>query len=316
MILVSDKVFTKEEMQEIVKNISLDYKGTDLNIKIISRKDFLVKNKKNFVNDENSKNVFLKLKSYMYMYFIKGVCYCDDDHIDIVYDKNKNIFLDKKEQIFDLIFCCYHEIRHKEQSAFSPYSYSGFLRDLEYFLNKADISNYRKNSCMFSYEIGANLYAIDKTSRYLYKYYQDIYTAKSKKLEEIYAATISNYILYNAEIIINDAIILYKYMVSENGLKTIDSNFISPVFKLFFDDNGDLKEIREIINDPSFSKLDRRIFYEIISSDYVVNEIIRNKILTREEKNVFDKALEYKRCIAMNQRNFYMKYKNSGIKKK
>lgn len=305
---MSNKYLTKEEMEEIVADISLDYKDMDLNINIISRRDFLAKNYDYFVNSEENKSVIKKLKSCVYMLLIKGVCYDINDSIDIVYN-SKNFLSNRETKIFDLIFCCYHEIRHREQSNFSSYSYSGFLRDLEYFLNNIDISNYRENSYTFSYEIGANLYAIDKTSRYLYKNYPKIYNSKREILEKKYNGTIINYLLYNSEAIINNSIILYEYMLSINKSRKIDSDFVSPVFKMFFEDDGTLKTIKEIVNDPDFSKLDKRIFYEIVGSSYFVEDIVRNKKLAEEEKNIFDKVLEYKRNIFSNQQKCYMEYK-------
>ena len=63
---------------------------------------------------------------------------------------------------FEFIQTCYHEFRHRNQEDFDEYSYEGFLRDVEHCIVFYDRFDYELNHDSYSYEIGANMYALSK----------------------------------------------------------------------------------------------------------------------------------------------------------
>ena len=63
-----------------------------------------------------------------------------------------------------------------------PYSYEKFLSDLENFYRRIYSEDYQINHNKYSFEIGANLFSLDRTMKYLNRYYKEVWT-NSKVLD-------------------------------------------------------------------------------------------------------------------------------------
>ena len=113
--------------------------------------------------------------------------------------------------------------------------------------------------------------------------------------------------LNDLENIINK-VIDYNRLISKYYFKKgeiFNSSTISPVLKIFFYSNGDFKSINSIINNPNFSKLDKKIFFMIIASRYYKKVIDSGKIrLTKEEDYIYKYANAYQEKIKNNQKNY------------
>lgn len=300
------KNLSQEEMKKIISDVVSDYKKNndiDISIRLVTKKEFYQE--------------FLRMKKYKY-YKVLDYLKLPFTSAAITEELSKNIYIfldafskyeDREIAIYKLVNYCYHEIRHREQYEFLPYSYEKFLSDLENFYRRIYSEDYQINHNKYSFEIGANLFSLDRTMKYLNRYYKEVCT-NSKVLDMYnrkYEENIFNYFTYDLENIINK-VIDYNRLISKYYFKKgeiFNSSTISPVLKIFFYSNGEFKSINSIINNPNFSKLDEKIFFMIIASRYYKEVIDSGKIrLTKEEDYIYKYANAYQEKIKNNQKKY------------
>lgn len=214
------------------------------------------------------------------------------------------------DNLFEFVMTCYHEARHIAQDKLSKNSYEFFLAVIEDEVRKrqSDINYYLLHDD-FSYEIGANLYGIEKTKEYLKKRYPYIYEKEKEKIQVLENKYTFEYLTYNATYNfdrfyqkINKAI-LNNCIRFENILEKFKP------FKIFFNEDGSFKTITEIIQNENTFKIDSRIVSTIISSKSFI-ETVNLKSLTKEELEFINKHLNYTNSVYNNQLVTMKKYKN------
>lgn len=225
----------------------------------------------------------------------------DKNDIIVILDKFKNI----DSQLFNLLDTCFHEIRHSIQQKFDSYSYAGFLKKVEIFLRKCYQSNYQIYHDGYLDEIDANMFASSKTKEFLKKNYPDIYQLENDIMEENDKKIKINYLLYDASNKICKAI--YTARLVKKKLTEIN-----PAFNIFVNDDNNFKSVKDIIENPNFEKLDKRIVYAILSNDFYLSDIDMEK-LSDEELDILDKSLKYTYNIYINQYSFLYRESKSDI---
>ncbi|MCI8778920.1 MAG: hypothetical protein HFI87_07215 [Bacilli bacterium] len=255
---------------------------------------------KSHFNDINSLIQLIKYPfttMYAYNFLFKN----GKNDIIIILDKFKNI----DSQLFNLLDTCFHEIRHSIQQKFDSYSYAGFLRKVEMFLRKCYQSNYQIYHNCYSDEIDANMFSSSKTKEFLKKNYPNIYQLEIDIMEENDKKIKINYLLYDASNKICKAI--YTARLVKKNL-----NEISPTFNIFIYDDNNFKLVKDIIENPNFDKLDKRIVYAILSNDFYLSDIDIEK-LSDEELKILDESLKYTYNVYINQYNFLYKESKNDI---
>ena len=118
------------------------------------------------------KSTVIEKMSNWFIYKIAGGFYHPkSNNIVIFIDKIKKL----DNSLYSLIEVCFHEARHFEQKQFNNLSYSGFLRDIDHFLEKNNYFTYLLNHDEFSIEVGAHLYSVKKAKEYMMKNYPEEY---------------------------------------------------------------------------------------------------------------------------------------------
>ena len=210
----------------------------------------------------------------------------------------------KKHSHIELLRACYHESRHNLQLNFDANSYTYFLRYIDDILiNNNNYTNYFNNHNDYSLEIGANLYSIFKTEEFLKSKYPDIYKQEKDYIENLENAYKLDYMLFDAVEKINKAFDI----INEKKLKI---NNMIPLFNIFTNDDNSFKSIEDILKNPSFEKLDKRIVYTVLSSDLFLNSIDIEK-LSDIELNTLEESLQYTYTIYNNQYQFIWKQFNN-----
>ncbi len=136
------KNLSQEEMKKIISDVVSDYKKNndiDISIRLVTKKEFYQE--------------FLRMKKYKY-YKVLDYLKLPFTSAAITEELSKNIYIfldafskyeDREIAIYKLVNYCYHEIRHREQYEFLPYSYEKFLSDLENFYRRIYSEDYQIN---------------------------------------------------------------------------------------------------------------------------------------------------------------------------
>lgn len=245
--------------------------------------------------NELEDNVKLKI-SDMIIQNVEG--YNQKGNIVIFLDKISKIKGTVTWKIFRLAENTYHEIRHTQQQKYTPYSYEGFLRDIDNFLSAIKKDIYYSNYNSFSYEIGANLYGVQQARKYIQKYFPEEYTEiieKIKLKEEKYTY---DYIMYDASFNINRFIIVLRNNI--NIVQEYSIKKISPILDIFLNDDLTFKSLKQIMTNDRYKEVDIRIVSAILSSQLFYGNIEIEE-LSAEELELLDNALKYTNKIYQNQ---------------
>lgn len=234
-----------------------------------------------------------------------------------LYDENNNviiIFLNKLEKIekeekmiLDLLYYCYHELRHAMQNKVDIWSYQAFLESIEEIIRITCSVDYLLEHDNYSYEIGANIYGITRTKEYLKEKLPSFYDAVFDEIEKREQQIYINYMLYDAsdvfDIAMNEVI---KKIEQENIF------YFIPIFDIFLKDDGSFKRISEMIKDERFNNLDERIVAAILSSKTFLKKTNIGG-LSLKELIVLRYALNYTNQIYCNQEKFIELIRNNGV---
>ncbi len=205
--------------------------------------------------------------------------------------------------LINLLVNCYHEARHSIQLTFDNYSYVKFLRYIDGILIDNNNTDYNKNHNSYSIEIGANLYGITKAEEFLKNKYPDIY--------ELEIETIKNYEKkYKLDYMLFDATVQIDKALNIANEKQINLNDKIPIFSIFMSGDNSFKSIEDMIKNPDFEKLDKRIAYTFLSSNSYLKNVDIEK-LSAEEQTILNEALQYTYTIYNNQYKFIWKMFNN-----
>ena len=189
----------------------------------------------------------------------------------------------KENQLFNLIFACFHEFRHLYQNQkWQKNSLTGYLHIIEQKIRLIDTENdYLFNHDLYSFEIGANLYGISKAKKY-----------------------IINYFTYDAIDTINRYILLER---KNNKAKIKNKNNLDSISKIFLNDDYSCKKIKDIIENKAFSSLEKELVYNFITTEEFLRSISLDD-LTTEETTLLTNALIYALVLYQNQKITLQKY--------
>ena len=197
---------------------------------------------------------------------------------------------DLSRQVVELVFTCYHEVRHSVQKHFDKHSYDSFLNNIDrVYKEYIDSTDYNINHDNYSFEIGANLYAINKTKQFLKENDEKLYNEQKKLLDEKESKYLKNYLMYNPQKRINEVL---KFIKQTKQLDLI------PIINCFMNDDGSFKKISEMINKEN---IDKEIIYNIITSPVFLDELDKSE-LTKDEYLLLLDALDYISIITKNQK--------------
>lgn len=217
-----------------------------------------------------------------------------------------NDFKKRNMPLFFFIFSCYHETIHSIQAFLNDYNYSKFLFNIESILSENNCKDYYDNHDNYSIEIGANLYGTFKTEELLKNEYPDIYKLEAQNIKNQENAYKIDYILYDAVDQINKVL----NIVNKKKFKINDE---MPIFNIFVRNDNSFKSIGDMLKNPEFERLDKRIIYTILSSDLFLKSINIQK-LSNEELDTLNEALQYTYTIYNNQYKFiWEKFNNEEI---
>lgn len=202
-----------------------------------------------------------------------------------------------EDQILNSVFSTYHEVRHVIQNNFDTDSYDKFINDINHYNQYIDVLEYKVNHDSYSYEIGANIFALEKTKEYLKKNYPDVYELSKEKIDVANKKNEINYMSYPYMKMLNKA--LSKVMQNKDFEKI-------PVLKYFVNEYGGFKSVYEIKKSKEIEKLDKRIVYCILSSNVFIKSMNESE-LSRDDKLYLSEAIDYIKTIYINQKeNFGM----------
>ena len=210
-----------------------------------------------------------------------------------------------ERQLFDLVFLCYHEARHLEQTWFSIGSLPGYLREMEEFIcANAFGGDYLLYHDCYSFEIGANLYEIRKTEEYLKRKYPDIYLKYQETIRQKKEKFFDDYFSYHPTDTFDHYIEVLKEMKQESIL-SFHQNKVVPrldvVSEVFLTSDYRIKKIREIRSHEDFSKLDKTIVYMVLSSSTFLSHLSLDD-MDMEEIIFLKEALDYTSQVYENQK--------------
>ena len=116
---------------------------------------------------------------------------------------------------FEFIKTCYHEFRHRNQDDFDEYSYEGFLRDVENCIVFNDRFDYKLNHYLYSFEIGANMYALSKAKEYMKRKYLELYEKEKSYIDSVEQRYIIDYLSYD----VSDVVLRLIKIIEQFRLK-------------------------------------------------------------------------------------------------
>lgn len=203
-----------------------------------------------------------------------------------------------ENKIFRLANTCYHEARHSMQQKFDEYSYDGFLRDIDHFL-ETDM-DYTLEHDKYSFEIGANLYGVRKAKEYLRTKYPTLYEKQKNEIEKKEKIYKLDYMTYDASDNIERAIQKLKKQIEFKGNKAKPQKEISPILEIFLNEDASFKNLSEVMQNDKFKELDRRIVYAFLSSKSFLEEVDMER-LPQEELELVNESLEYTSFLYKNQ---------------
>lgn len=289
------KGFNDKQLTTIIRSImtmefqehNLDYKAVTGTVKLYKN---IINMSSNYSNEE--KQEFLKRITPDTIAY-----HTDESNVIIVFIDRIKKYKTLEKQLFVTVFTCFHEVRHAIQKYFDEFSYDKFISDIEYLYTKDNKDHYVKNHNNYSYEIGADLYAITKTIDFFKKKNPEVYEKEKLFMEGMKARTLDSYYLYDATYFVSNVInkILKTKIVPDNN-----------VLKIFFNENGEIKSLDEIVKDVNYKKLDKRIVYYILSSIPSLEEK-SDKIGLLLESN------RYVSNIIENQEKYKVKRRKMGI---
>ena len=237
-----------------------------------------------------------KIKEYFYS---KDALGANIFNYTFIFIDRFNMFNTLDEQILELVFTSYHEARHIIQHSFDEYSYDRFLNTIDRiykgYINSTDYNYFHDD---YSFEIGANLYAINKTKQYLKEHYQDIYNRKIDELNEREDKYVKDYFVYSP---LTRTKMVIDLVQREKKMDLI------PIMKHFMNEDGTFKNLKEIMNDRDYGKIDKKIIYSIISLKEYLNTLDMKK-LPENEKNLLIEALKFHKIITINSLENIEKY--------
>jgi len=224
---------------------------------------------------------------------------------------NKRKRLESK--LFRLAEICYHEARHSIQQEFDIYSYDGFLYGLDEYIQSESTIDYKLEHDKYSFEIGANIYAITKAKDYLLKKYPNLYEKHQDEIDKLEKRYYYDYITYDAVDTIERFIEITKWKMQIHNANKIEGlEKVSPILEIFLNDDLTFKKITEIIENQIFKTLDKRIIYAFLSSKSFL-ESIKIEELSNEELNLITEALKYTNTIYQNQQTKIEEYKKQKV---
>ena len=238
--------------QEIKEN------NIDVNYKVLSGNEF-DKYRKKFNIKRSDNNSFYDEE-------------CNTIFIVIGNDVN----LDDRD-FFDLIFECFHEIRHAVQKNFIKNSYEGFfyfIDDINSY-NSFDYNNISHDGYFF--EIDAEIYSVNKIRGYLKEKFPEKYKNFIEEINLIEEIRNLEYLLYNTTSRFNIFMSKFKYNLRIGRIKwkkEEDDDIVIPsLFNVFLNCDGSFKTISEIINNEKFNDIDNRIVYAVVSSKMFLDTV-------------------------------------------
>ena len=224
----------------------------------------------------------------------------DENNIFLFLKRSRTIKKNDRN-LYTLLHTCYHELWHSVQLGFDEYSYEGFLRGIDLCLQNISYRDYLVEHPKYSFEIGANLYAVTKVKEYIQKYYPEIYEKEKDYIDKKEQQVKFYYQTYdlsdNIEIFIKE---LKKIMYRRLAEGIDDLYEISPVLPIFLNDNMTFKKIYNILDDEKFKILDKRIIYAFFSNITFLESVDFDE-LTDEELNIIKESLEYTSKLYQNQ---------------
>ena len=288
--------FSKEQLKTIICSVThMELKDSNPDFRIIlgTYKELLkvVKSNPN-VTDERKKEFIRSMSGSI-------AHHNPDAKIIIVFlDRILKHFKTPEKQLVVAIFSCFHEIRHVQQLNFDTCSYEKFLNDIEDLYMDIDKEDYYKNHDNYSFEIGANIYAIEKTIKYIKRIDHETFEKEKCFLLGLKSKYVYNYYTYSPIRYIESVV---KRIKEEKRVP--DNNTL----RIFFKDDGTSKSISEILEDENYKKLDKRIGYYMFSSDAFAKSI---QDRTDEELEILSKSTRYVIGILDNQDKYILKMKN------
>lgn len=214
------------------------------------------------------------------------------DRIIIFLNQYKNSFQGNAPN-FNFIFMCYHEARHVMQRRFNMYSYDSFLNELDSNIKNCSFNNYMLHHDEFSFEIGANMYGVEKAKKYMMKNFPSQYELEKENIsikEENYQF---NYFTYDSCDTVDFAIQIMK----DNKYDFRKATF---PFSIFYNSDLSYKSIDDIMSNDLCQRLDKRCLYAIFSSNSFLEQVDISS-LSYEEKSILIESLEYYKNIYFNQ---------------
>lgn len=213
----------------------------------------------------------------------------------------------KLDSYFKLAKTVYHEYRHRMQEDFDEYSYEGFLRDVENCIVFNNRFDYKLNHDSYSFEIGANMYALSKAKEYMKRKYLELYEKEKSYIDSVEQRYIIDYLSYDAADTIEMFIILMKLRADRYG-EFDDLGEVNPILDIFLDCNNGFRKVSEIMSNAKFKLLDQRIISAMFSCRTFLDGLDMES-LSLEELEVVSNALEYTNNVYKNQVNSLDKFK-------
>lgn len=291
--------FSKKQLTSIIISIMtkvLNENNLDSRFVVGTYKEYASIIKTNKTIDQDTKDWYIKSLDQAIAHYNKSI-----NTIIIFIDRILKKYKTPEKQLVVSMISCFHEVRHVIQDKFDEYSFESFLKNIEDYYNMIDPDDYIDNQDYYSYEIGANLYAIDKTIYFLKKIDKETFEKEKMFLYGLRSKYFENYYSYN----------VLKYF--EPVVQNIKENRYVPdykILKIFFNDDGTTKKVEEIIKDENYKKLDKRIVYYIFSSNAFSNYIEQGK---DEELELISNSISYVMNVLNNQEKYILKKKNKCL---
>ena len=221
-------------------------------------------------------------------------------------DGNIFIFLDRFNKLLNrdynficFLETCYHEIRHSKQLLMNSYSYDKFLIDMDLYVKNIGLFNkYKYLFChnSYSFEIGANIYGIEKAIEYLKDNYCDIYYNNKNYIDKRELYYKFDYYNYDARMVFSNFInVLRRYNYVNDYLD------ISPVISIILNRDYSFKSFHEIYNDIRFNYLDDRLCSLILSNNLYLNEVYNNNC-SEDELDILRYYISYGNKLDINRK--------------
>lgn len=208
------------------------------------------------------------------------------------------------DNYYEFVKLCYHEFRHRMQDYFYKYSYEVFLKSMEDIIRTASSFDYDLKHDDYSFEIGANMYAVQKAKEYIKKKYPELYEKEKYYIDMMEQSYMIDYLSYDASDIVD------RYIQAVRKIEARESKKHERVFTsksdstlgIFFNEDNTFKKVSEIINHDEFKLLDQRIVSAMFSCRTFLDGLDMDN-LSLEELEVVSNALQYTSTIYKNQTN-------------